>query len=524
MAITQTATRIAIEAGNDVKLAFNFSFKIFAETEITVFKKTAAGAFVAQVLTTDYSVTFDTDAEIGTVTYVTAPEGSGGESHIIGSAPQSQGSVFPREGVTPAKTIENALDRATVLSQELQEKIDRTALQPLTPTQPNKIEIEAPITGKGVRWLASGGKFILENTTTDPDAAQVAAAASAAAAAASAAAAAVSETNAAASAAAAAVSETNAAASAVAAAASAVTAVNAAQSAWFRDVVFITFSASPFSITNTERGKMISVDATAGNVIVNLPIISGLDLTSPFVIAVKKTDAGANTVTINRASTDTIDGATSRVLSLQNDAVIIVPDTDPSPDLWTTLAFGSIADGSITTAKLNAQVFNGLATVAIASTDHVAIADVDDSGDKKKALVSDILNLDNGPKWQKFTVAESAFLPGTSQVEAILLFMLPAGNVLHGVRIKHSVAFSGGTLTGFTIEVGISGDLTRYASAFDVFQAVSNITFQMSQTFHAENQGSATSINITARSVGDDVVNATAGSVDVWLLISKPPA
>jgi hypothetical protein len=121
--------------------------------------------------------------------------------------------------------------------------------------------------------------------------------------------------------------------------------------------------------------------------------------------------------------------------------------------------------------------------------------------------------------WQRFTVAESAFTAAATS-ESITLFTLGAGEVIHAVKIKHSTAFSGGTLTAFTVEVGISGDTTKYASAFDVFQAVADTTFQLSDGLFSENHGSTTTVQITARSTGDDVADATAGSVDVWVLTS----
>lgn len=179
MSVSQTANRIVKTAGNGVTTAFDFAWKIFANTDIDCYKVSAAGVYTLGVLTTDYTVSFDSDAETGTVTWVVAPV-SGGFSVIIGDTPESQASTFPREGVTPAKTLENAIDKLTILVHELREKVERSALQPLTPVNPAAIEIDAPTDGKGLRWNLSGGVYHIENTTYDPDAAQADAAASAA--------------------------------------------------------------------------------------------------------------------------------------------------------------------------------------------------------------------------------------------------------------------------------------------------------------------------------------------------------
>lgn len=134
-----------------------------------------------------------------------------------------------------------------------------------------------------------------------------------------------------------------AAGSAAAAATSASQAATAANAMAFRDVVFITSANSPYTVTQAlHNGKMISVDTSGGNVIINLPTISGL--TFPFVTAVKKSTSDTNTVTVNRASTDTInDGATTSKVYNSVGGSTYIPDTDPSPDRWTTVDFGASA-------------------------------------------------------------------------------------------------------------------------------------------------------------------------------------
>lgn len=201
MAVTNEAVLVA-EAGNGVKVAFDFAFKIFAQTDLLVYKATAAGVYTLQTLTTHYTVSFDTAAETGTVTFVTAPV-NGGKSVIIRSSAQTQGSTLPREGPMPEKVIENALDRLTLEVQELQEQLDRAPLQPIVPAVPAQIIIEAPVDTKGLRWRYDGAttKWYIESTDHDPDEMVNDAEAAAAAAAASQAAAAVSAAAAAASAA-----------------------------------------------------------------------------------------------------------------------------------------------------------------------------------------------------------------------------------------------------------------------------------------------------------------------------------
>lgn len=123
------------------------------------------------------------------------------------------------------------------------------------------------------------------------------------------------------------------------------------------------------------------------------------------------------------------------------------------------------------------------------------------------------------PTWVKYTVAETAFTAAAT-TETIELFSLAAGGIIHAVKQKHSASFTGGSISAFTTSVGITGTLEKYAANFDVFQATGDTVQQITGTLGTEDHGSATSIKITAISTSDNVVNATAGSVDVWVLQS----
>ena len=122
--------------------------------------------------------------------------------------------------------------------------------------------------------------------------------------------------------------------------------------------------------------------------------------------------------------------------------------------------------------------------------------------------------------WSKYTVPYTS-LSTAATTNSITLFSLPAAGIIHGVKIKHSTAFSGGSISAYTVSVGISGTLAKYATAYNVFQAVANDTFQLSNTLGSENHASATNILITATSTGANLNAATAGSVDIWVLTSQ---
>ena len=181
-------------------------------------------------------------------------------------------------------------------------------------------------------------------------ASQIAAAASESAAALSETNAAASEAAAAASEAAAALSESNAAASETAAAASAAEAEAIVAGIGFQDVVFINAAMSPYSITSATNGKLIACDTSGGNIVINLPLISGLTL--PFTTGAKKTTSDGNTVTINCAVGNTFDdGTTSKSVNVPA-GFTLLPDIDTSPDVWAAIGFGGATAGPIGSSGL----------------------------------------------------------------------------------------------------------------------------------------------------------------------------
>lgn len=125
-------------------------------------------------------------------------------------------------------------------------------------------------------------------------------------------------------------------------------------------------------------------------------------------------------------------------------------------------------------------------------------------------------------QWKKFTVTHTQ-LQAAALTNDIELYSLPAMNVISGVAIKHSVAFAGTGITDYKVSVGIAGDLDKYALQFDVDQAVSATTFDITNVVGVENFSSATSIRIAGTAVGANLDQSTAGSVDIWLKIGALP-
>lgn len=126
------------------------------------------------------------------------------------------------------------------------------------------------------------------------------------------------------------------------------------------------------------------------------------------------------------------------------------------------------------------------------------------------------------PVWTKLTFAHTAFQTAAT-VNTIELVSFSAQEAIQGIIIKHSTAFSGGAISAYTVEVGITGNLDEYASPFDIFQATGDTVKQATQVLDVPSFSGVTSVKITARSVGANLDQSSAGSVDVWIKTSVLP-
>ncbi|MBV6341031.1 hypothetical protein [Candidatus Magnetobacterium casense] len=124
MSITEIALKVR-ETGDDSEVDFDFGFQIYDDGDIVVYKiTTATGEKTLQVLGVDYTVAIDTDSPGGTVTYTTAPA-STEESYIICAIQPVQATTFLTNGKFTDEQVENALDRLTMLVQQLEEMVGR---------------------------------------------------------------------------------------------------------------------------------------------------------------------------------------------------------------------------------------------------------------------------------------------------------------------------------------------------------------------------------------------------------------
>lgn len=125
--------------GNDAATSFPFSFKVFTVGDVLVVYQDASGIEATLVLDTDYTVTLNGDQDSnpgGTVTYPVAgdPLTVGETLTVTSDVAETQGTELPNGGGWFPKTVERAIDKLTVLVQQLREKSSRSLHAPISDT------------------------------------------------------------------------------------------------------------------------------------------------------------------------------------------------------------------------------------------------------------------------------------------------------------------------------------------------------------------------------------------------------
>lgn len=112
----------ALFTGNGGTTDFPFTFYVLDDSHLTVTVDA-----VVQVLGTDYTVTINADQSAdpgGTVVFVSAPTSAADGLVVTRVTPLTQETDYPTAGTFPAASHETALDKLTLIVQELEARID----------------------------------------------------------------------------------------------------------------------------------------------------------------------------------------------------------------------------------------------------------------------------------------------------------------------------------------------------------------------------------------------------------------
>ena len=121
--------------------------------------------------------------------------------------------------------------------------------------------------------------------------------------------------------------------------------------------------------------------------------------------------------------------------------------------------------------------------------------------------------------WSKYDLDYTDF-SAASLNNDIALFILGAKEFIHEIVISHETSFSGGAISDYSVSVGVTGNLDKLASSYDVYQSTGADVAQISTCNEFLSKTSTTTVRINATSVGANLDQATQGAVSIWVLKS----
>jgi hypothetical protein len=126
MTISSTTVKNSY-SGNGSNDTFVYGFKIFANTDLQVIIRSAAGTETTKTLTTHYTVTGVGSSSGGNVVFTSGNIPTATETVVlIRNVPQTQAIDYIANDPFPAETHEEGLDRATMTTQQVQEELNRS--------------------------------------------------------------------------------------------------------------------------------------------------------------------------------------------------------------------------------------------------------------------------------------------------------------------------------------------------------------------------------------------------------------
>jgi hypothetical protein len=128
------------------------------------------------------------------------------------------------------------------------------------------------------------------------------------------------------------------------------------------------------------------------------------------------------------------------------------------------------------------------------------------------------------PQWAKVTIGYAALAAAALTNDVLLGISIPTRGVLEGLVIKHTTAFAGGAVSAVKIDIGVAGELDRFLSDFDVFQAVNDAASEFVGQASLGSFSAPLALRIRATAVGANLDQISQGSIDVWYKFATLPA
>ena len=172
MSVSSTTTKNSY-SGNGSTTTFAYGFKIFADADLQVIIRAAAGTETTKTLTTHYTVTNAGNDSGGNVVFTSGNIPASGETVVIRrNLTLTQGTDYVENDPFPSDSHENALDRLTYITQNLQEQLDRSfkVSKTTTITTPEFTDAASARASKPLGFSADGNSLAVVDSIILPDA------------------------------------------------------------------------------------------------------------------------------------------------------------------------------------------------------------------------------------------------------------------------------------------------------------------------------------------------------------------
>ena len=158
MTVPATTRRAGPFNGNGVTTSFPFTFKVFGPDDIAVKRADTSGVETLLVRSSDYTVTLNSnqDTSPGGSVVMLSPPAYLETLVIVGASQPDQGTDLPTGGAYRAQVVENALDKLTILIQQLKEELGRALTLPAT-SAGSTTELPTPVADNVIGWDSTGG-------------------------------------------------------------------------------------------------------------------------------------------------------------------------------------------------------------------------------------------------------------------------------------------------------------------------------------------------------------------------------
>lgn len=156
MSISSEVRRAGPYSGNGSTTAFAFAFKVFNTSQVQV-TRTVSGVETVLTLTTHYTVSLNANQNTnpgGTVTMLTAPA-VGQSITITSNVANLQPTAIANLGGFYPEVINDSLDRATIQIQQLDERLDRALVIPVSSSGVST-QLPVPASSKLIGWDSAG--------------------------------------------------------------------------------------------------------------------------------------------------------------------------------------------------------------------------------------------------------------------------------------------------------------------------------------------------------------------------------